>query len=63
MAKPHSRKQKDVREEKEVDVDRMINEGMAGGTVSNEYGHVHLEHARDLPDQHEPFPTTEEKED
>ena len=56
MAKPSSNKEKDSRQKYEVDVDRMINEGMAGGTTYSEYDRVQIEQARELPKQGEPFP-------
>ncbi|SDJ89208.1 hypothetical protein [Sediminibacillus albus] len=40
----------------EVDVDRMINEGMAGGTTRSINGRKHIEQARDLPKEKQPFP-------
>lgn len=55
MAKP-SNKEKDTREKYEVDVDRMINEGMAGGTTYSIHGRMQIEQARKLPKEHEDFP-------
>lgn len=56
MAKPSSKKQTDSREKYEVDVDRMINEGMAGGTAHSVYGRMQIEQARKLPKEKEAFP-------
>ena len=56
MAKPSSHKEKDVRQDYEVDVDRMINEGMAGGTTYSIHGRMQIEQARELPKQDEAFP-------
>ena len=56
MAKPSSHKEKDVRQQYEVDVDRMINEGLAGGTTYSVHGRMQIEQARDLPEQDESFP-------
>jgi hypothetical protein len=50
----------DSRTKYDNDVDRMINEGMAGGTVSKKYNKVHLEEARELPLNNEAFPDTTE---
>ncbi|WP_168927336.1 hypothetical protein [Halobacillus salinus] len=35
----------------ELDVDRMINEGMAGGTVKPVYGREQIEEAHEIPEQ------------
>jgi hypothetical protein len=56
MAKPSSKKEKDAREEYELDVDRMINEGMAGGTTYSIHGRMQIEQARELPKENTPFP-------
>ncbi len=56
MAKPSTDKEKDVRKKYEVDVDRMINEGMAGGTTYSIHGRMQIEQARKLPEEHEKFP-------
>ncbi|WP_053220458.1 hypothetical protein [Virgibacillus senegalensis] len=40
----------------ELDVDRMINEGLAGGTVDTVKNRKQIEEARDLPRQGQPFP-------
>ncbi|QST00700.1 hypothetical protein IMZ31_03760 [Pontibacillus sp. ALD_SL1] len=55
MAHPKNEKERDSRENYEVDVDRMINEGMAGGTVNSRYNHAQIEEARELPKQNEAF--------
>jgi hypothetical protein len=61
LASPYKKgKDIDSRLKYENDVDRMINEGMAGGTVSKKYNKVHLEEARELPRENEPFPDTTE---
>ncbi|KAB8139042.1 hypothetical protein F9U64_02265 [Gracilibacillus oryzae] len=54
MAKPS--KEKDARQEYELDVDRMINEGMAGGTTYSIHGRMQIEQARSLPKEDNPFP-------
>ncbi|SFL40702.1 hypothetical protein SAMN04487943_101396 [Gracilibacillus orientalis] len=56
MAKPSSKKETDSREKYEVDVDRMINEGMAGGTTYSIHGRMQIEQVRKLPKEKEPFP-------
>ncbi|MFD1017732.1 hypothetical protein [Thalassobacillus hwangdonensis] len=53
----HRKKENHVAEGKdkyELDVDRMINEGMAGGTVSQVYGREQIGETHDLPknDEH-----------
>ncbi|MBA2174583.1 hypothetical protein H0266_06630 [Halobacillus locisalis] len=35
----------------ELDVDRMINEGMAGGTVQSVHGREQIEEAHEIPKQ------------
>ncbi|PWU66775.1 MULTISPECIES: hypothetical protein [Gracilibacillus] len=57
MAKPSSKKEKDPRETHELDVDRMINEGMAGGTTYSIHGRMQIEQARELPKQNDKFPS------
>ncbi|MDL4842736.1 hypothetical protein [Aquibacillus rhizosphaerae] len=42
--------------EHELDVDRMISEGMAGGTTYSNHGRMQIEQARKLPEENEPFP-------
>ncbi|MGX1900425.1 hypothetical protein ACT3HK_03540 [Thermolongibacillus altinsuensis] len=42
------------REQYEMDIDRMINEGMAGGNVYSCYNAINIEEARDLPEQQPP---------
>ncbi|MCT2535545.1 hypothetical protein NC661_07280 [Aquibacillus koreensis] len=44
------------RKEHELDVDRMISEGMAGGTTYSIHGRMQIEQARELPEEDEPFP-------
>ncbi|QGH35735.1 hypothetical protein GI584_17510 [Gracilibacillus salitolerans] len=56
MAKPSSNQKTDSREKYEVDVDRMINEGMAGGTTYSIHGRMQIEQARKLPKEKQPFP-------
>ncbi|MCD5324942.1 MULTISPECIES: hypothetical protein [Pontibacillus] len=56
MADPKNERERDSREHYEVDVDRMINEGMAGGTVNSRYNRAQIEEARELPKQHEAYP-------
>lgn len=45
--------QNEGREEAFVDIDRMINEGMAGGTVSSE-GNAQIGHTIELPKEEPP---------
>ncbi|WP_102027941.1 hypothetical protein [Salirhabdus sp. Marseille-P4669] len=60
MADPYKEKNKDKdsRIQYDNDVDRMINEGMAGGNVGQEYHKAQIEEARILPKNDDPFPTT-----
>ncbi|WP_186579194.1 hypothetical protein [Aquibacillus kalidii] len=44
------------RKEYELDVDRMISEGMAGGTTKSVHDRMQIEQARELPEENEPFP-------
>lgn len=44
------------RKEHELDVDRMISEGMAGGTTHSVHDRMQIEQARELPEENEPFP-------
>ncbi|WP_138419795.1 hypothetical protein [Aquibacillus sediminis] len=46
----------EARKQYELDVDRMINEGMAGGTAYSVHDRMQIEQARDLPEENEPFP-------
>ncbi|WP_163537149.1 hypothetical protein [Gracilibacillus sp. YIM 98692] len=62
MAKPSSKNQNDPRNSHELDVDRMINEGMAGGTTYSQHGRMQIEQARKLPKQNEKFPAETEGE-
>lgn len=53
-------KQNDFNKDREnygLDVDRMINEGMAGGTTYSVYDRMQIEQARRLPKEEEPFPS------
>lgn len=50
----------DGRAKYEVDVDRMIDEGLAGGTVHPTYNRVQIEEARELPKEGDPFPDARE---
>ncbi len=45
--------QNEGRGEASLDIDRMINEGMAGGTVSSE-GSAQIGHSIDLPEEEPP---------
>ncbi|MDC3413546.1 hypothetical protein NC797_09260 [Aquibacillus sp. 3ASR75-11] len=47
------------RKEYELDVDRMINEGMAGGTTASIHDQMQIEQSRKLPKENEPFPDVE----
>lgn len=47
------------RENTYLDVDRMINEGMAGGSVHMREGYTNIEEARDLHEEEPPYNTTE----
>lgn len=38
-----------------VDVDRMINEGLSGGSVHSRYNATNIEEARDLPEEQPPY--------
>ncbi|MDC3417288.1 hypothetical protein [Aquibacillus salsiterrae] len=49
------------RKEHELDVDRMISEGMAGGTTQSIHGRMQIEETRKLPEENEPFPDAEER--
>lgn len=60
MPDPKKGYQDESREQYEVDVDRMINEGMAGGTVRSTYNRAQIEEARELPMENEPFPNETE---
>ncbi len=44
------------REKAFIDIDRMINEGMAGGTVSSE-GNAQIGHSIELPEEEPPRKT------
>ncbi|MDQ1147206.1 hypothetical protein QE429_004033 [Bacillus sp. SORGH_AS 510] len=38
-----------------IDVDRMINEGLSGGSVHSRYNSTNIEEARDLPEEQPPY--------
>ncbi|QDP39706.1 hypothetical protein [Radiobacillus deserti] len=63
MAKKHKKIQEapNSREKYELDVDRMISEGMAGGTTESIHGRMQIEETRELPKEHEPFPDAIER--
>ncbi|WP_312096331.1 hypothetical protein [Niallia sp.] len=42
------------RDEAYLDIDRMINEGLAGGTVINREDYTNIEEARELPEEEPP---------
>lgn len=42
-----------------LDIDRMINEGMAGGSVHSRHDTTNIEEARDLTEEEPPFQSTE----
>jgi hypothetical protein len=44
-----------------VDLDRMTNEGLAGGTVTGKYDHEQIEEATDIP-MYEDAPRNKKKE-
>ncbi|MBM7571437.1 hypothetical protein [Aquibacillus albus] len=58
MSKKEKRKDEryEGREKYELDVDRYINEGLAGGTVASMDDRTQIEEARDLPKENEEFP-------
>ncbi|WP_077623155.1 hypothetical protein [Sediminibacillus massiliensis] len=58
MAKQETNKTDYLKDQKnyELDVDRMINEGMAGGTTHSIHDRIQIEQARRLPEENEPFP-------
>ncbi|MDQ0351657.1 hypothetical protein J2R98_001474 [Alkalibacillus filiformis] len=58
MAKP-SKDQGDVRSEYDLDVDRMMNEGLAGGYVTPRYNKVQIEEAHEVRKNGEPFAEAE----
>ncbi|WP_188207045.1 hypothetical protein [Alkalibacillus aidingensis] len=51
-----SRDRKDSRSEYDLDVDRMINEGLAGGHVNPKDEQVQIEELHDIRENDEPFP-------
>jgi hypothetical protein len=42
------------RDQAYVDIDRMINEGLSGGSVHARHYHTNIEEARDLPEEQPP---------
>lgn len=50
----------DLRSKYDYDVDRMINEGLAGGIVRPTYNRASLEEAREIRKNDEPFSIPEE---
>ncbi|TFB22107.1 hypothetical protein E3U55_07335 [Filobacillus milosensis] len=54
MAKPGKRDE-DSRSEYDIDVDRMLNEGLAGGIVRPTYNRVSIEEAHEIRKNNEPF--------
>lgn len=42
------------KDEAYLDIDRMINEGLAGGTVFNREENANIEEARELPEEEPP---------
>jgi len=63
MAKDKQDRTKDLlhegRDNVYLDVDRMINEGMSGGSVHMREGYTNIEEARDLHEEDPPFEATE----
>jgi len=45
------------RDKVSLDVDRMINEGLAGGKVQGKESHVNIEEARNLHPEDKPYTT------
>jgi len=41
-----------------LDIDRMINEGMSGGSVHSRYDTTNIEEARDLVEEEPPYEST-----
>ncbi|WP_257349468.1 hypothetical protein [Pseudalkalibacillus decolorationis] len=56
---PDKGPQYEGKEEAYMDVDRMINEGMAGGTVTGKYDHEQIEQSLDLVEEDPPVVITE----
>ena len=54
MAKP-SKEGQDKRGKYDIDVDRMMNEGLAGGIVRPTYNRASLEEAHEIRKNDEPF--------
>ncbi|GAA0471092.1 hypothetical protein [Alkalibacillus silvisoli] len=54
MAKP-SKDKDDMRNEYDLDVDRMMNEGLAGGYVSPRYDRVQIDESHEIRKNGEPF--------
>ncbi|GEL78795.1 hypothetical protein [Tenuibacillus multivorans] len=59
MAKPDRRNQ-DSRSEFDIDIDRMLNEGLAGGYVRPTYNRAQIEGAHEIRKNDEPFSTPDE---
>ncbi|MGP4073915.1 hypothetical protein ACTWQB_15415 [Piscibacillus sp. B03] len=62
MAKPGKREE-DSRSEYDLDVDRMLNEGLAGGYVRPTYNKVQIDEAHEIRKNDEPFSPAEETRD
>lgn len=59
MAKPGKRKG-DSRSKFDIDVDRMMNEGLAGGIVRPTYNQVSIEESHEIRENDEPFSPAQE---
>ncbi|MFO1442744.1 hypothetical protein KDN24_05890 [Bacillus sp. Bva_UNVM-123] len=63
MSKDNKEREKDLlhegRDHAYLDIDRMINEGMSGGSVHMREGYANIEEARDLYEEEPPINTTE----
>ncbi|MBX0357215.1 hypothetical protein [Halobacillus sp. Nhm2S1] len=53
MDKHHKQAAPEGKDKFELDVDRMINEGMAGGTIKPVHGHEQIGEAHEIPEQKE----------
>ncbi|MFZ0368305.1 MAG: hypothetical protein WAM07_01760 [Halobacillus sp.] len=51
MKKNENNRVSEGKDKYELDVDRMINEGMAGGTVKPVYGYEQLGEVHEIPEQ------------
>ncbi|KGX92587.1 hypothetical protein N781_14745 [Pontibacillus halophilus JSM 076056 = DSM 19796] len=60
MSKP-SKQNEDARSNYEMDVERMMDEGLGGGYVTFEANHDVIEEARAIPKENEPYPTPKDK--